>query len=213
MAQRTQKRKDREEIDFKNLCVLCASALFALNPDSKPGRWLGGARSAAPDIPIHKANTENIMTEPQRDQGVVFNLEKIYVKDVSFESPNAPQSFLEQTAPEVGVQLGISHGAVNGAEDIHEVVLDVTVNARLKDKPVFLVNVQQAGLFRVQGVPADEMPKVMEIACPAILLPFVREVVNELCMKGGFPQLLINPVNFEALYQQKHAPAQGVASH
>ncbi|HEX9628030.1 MAG TPA: protein-export chaperone SecB [Acidiferrobacterales bacterium] len=148
------------------------------------------------------------MAEPTPAQGPMLNLEKIYVKDVSYEAPNAPQVFLEQSAPQVEVQLNIAHSAFNAAQGMHEVVLTVTVTAKLTDKNMFLVELQQAGLFRLNGVPDKELPLVLEIACPNILLPFAREAVNELVGKGGFPQLLINPVNFEMLYQQKQAALQ-----
>jgi preprotein translocase subunit SecB len=147
------------------------------------------------------------MSEPSSPTPVVFALEKIYVKDSSYEAPNAPQVFLDGKAPEVGVQLAIDHGVVAAEQSIHEVVLSVTVTARHDDKTVFLAEVHQAGLFRIQNVPGDDLPKVLEIACPNVLLPFVRQAVNDLVEAGGFPQLLINPVNFEALYLQKHAAA------
>lgn len=140
-------------------------------------------------------------TQPQ----VVFTLEKIYLKDASFEAPNTPQVFLEETAPEVSVQLDIEHQMLNREEGLFEVVLVAVVSAKLKDKTVFLTEIKQAGLFHIQGVPEPELPKVLQIACPNILLPFVREVVNSLVGKGGFPQLLLNPINFEGLYQQKQA--------
>ncbi len=140
----------------------------------------------------------------------VFNLEKIYVKDVSYEAPNVPQVFLEKQAPEVGIQLGLEHTALNTENGVHEVVLSITATAKLKDKTVFLIEVKQAGIFRLQGLPAEDEVKVLEITCPNILLPFARETINDLAGKGGFPQLLINPINFEALYQQKRvAEEQG----
>lgn len=148
------------------------------------------------------------MSSAEQEPEITFNLERIYVKDLSFESPSVPQAFLEKTAPEVAVQLAIEHAVVNQAEDLYEAVLQVTVTATQVGKTVFLAEAKQAGLFRVQGVPAAEMEKVLEITCPSILLPFAREVINGLIERGGFPQLLINPINFEALYQQKHEDPQ-----
>ncbi len=143
------------------------------------------------------------MNEKNQEQGAVFNLEKIYLKDASYEAPQAPQVFAEQETPEVGVQLEIEHKKFD--QDFFEVVLVATVTAKLQDKVVFLIETKEAGLFRIRGVPDAELEKVLEIACPNILLPFIREVINDLTQKGGFPQLLINPINFEALYQQKRA--------
>ncbi|MHB1942013.1 MAG: protein-export chaperone SecB [Acidiferrobacteraceae bacterium] len=144
------------------------------------------------------------MSIPNSDGEVIFNLERIYVKDVSFEAPNTPHSFLEKTAPEVSIQMGIEHSQVSEPEYLFEAALSITVTAALQGKTVFLAEAKQAGLFRIRGVPAEEMPKVLEITCPSILLPFVRETINNLVERGGFPQLLINPINFEALHQQKH---------
>lgn len=143
------------------------------------------------------------MSESQA--GIVFSLEKVYVKDLSFEAPNTPQVFLEKQAPEVGVQLGIEHNVVDAQQGVYEVLLAVTATAKLGETTVFLAEAKQAGVFRIGGVAAGEMQKVLEISCPNILLPFVREVVNDLVTKGGFPQLLLTPVNFEALYRQKAA--------
>ena len=143
------------------------------------------------------------MSESQA--GIVFSLEKVYVKDLSFEAPNTPQVFLEQQAPEVGVQLGIEHKVVDAKQGVYEVLLAVTATAKLGEVTVFLAEAKQAGVFRISGVAEGEMPKVLEISCPNILLPFAREVINDLVIKGGFPQLLLTPVNFEALYRQKSA--------
>jgi preprotein translocase subunit SecB len=153
------------------------------------------------------------MTEPSAQPGFVFNLEKIYIKDSSFEVPGAPQVFLDTTQPEVGVQLGISHSQLNTEQGLYEVVLAVTVTAKHTDKTVFLAEAHQAGLFRISGMPESELPKALEIACPNILLPFVRQVVNNLIESGGFPQLLLSPINFEALYLQKQSAAPQAVAH
>ncbi len=147
------------------------------------------------------------MAEPQQEQAPALNIEKVYIKDMSYEAPNTPQVFMEQRVPEVGVQMNIAHTALDEKAGLYEVVLSVTVTAKFEAKNVFLVEVQQAGLFRVIGIPANDLPMVLEIGCPNILLPFAREAINDLVGKGGFPQLLINPVNFDGLYQQKQAAA------
>jgi preprotein translocase subunit SecB len=132
---------------------------------------------------------------------ISFNLKKVYIKDISFESPQSPQVFLNEQAPEVDVQMNITHSKLEDS-NLYEVVLTITVTAKSGDTNFFLCEVQQAGLFEVTGA-SDEMPMVLEIACPNILLPFVREAISDLVGKGGFPQLLINPINFEALFHQK----------
>jgi preprotein translocase subunit SecB len=140
------------------------------------------------------------------EQQANFNLKKIYIKDASFESPMSPQSFLQQQAPEVDIQLDISHSEIDAEH--HEVILSITVTAKSDDQTVFLCEVQQAGLFQIIGVPEQEMPVVLEIACPNILLPYIRQAIDDLVGKGGYPQMLIHPVNFEGLYQQKVMASQ-----
>jgi preprotein translocase subunit SecB len=136
---------------------------------------------------------------------VQFNLERIYIKDISYESPAVPQVFLQQSAPQLDMQLGVQHAIVHEREGLHEVVLTVTVSATQADKAVFLVEIQQGGLFRIRGISGGALERALEISGAYILLPFVREAINDLVGKGGFPQLLINPINFEALYEQKLA--------
>ncbi len=148
------------------------------------------------------------MPTPDAQQEVVFTLEKIYLRDVSYEAPGAPGVFLEQESPKVGIQLGVAHGPLDAEQGLYEVVLSVTVTARQQEKIIFLVEVQQAGIFRIQGLAGEALTRTLEISCPYALLPFLRETVAELVSKGGFPQLLINPVNFDALYEQKRQAQQ-----
>jgi preprotein translocase subunit SecB len=149
------------------------------------------------------------MSTPDAQQPeVVFTLEKIYLRDVSYEAPGVPQVFLEQQAPRIDIQLGISHRPFDAEQGFHEVVLAVTATARREDKPVFLVEVQQAGVFRIRGLEGEALERTLEVSCPYALLPFLRETVAELVTKGGFPQLLINPINFDALYAQKRQASE-----
>lgn len=154
------------------------------------------------------------MTETKTEQPF-FGLEKIYLKDVSYEAPGVPAAFLQEQQPEIGVQISMAHRAMDAAQGYHEAVLTVQVNAKREDKALFLVEVQQAGVFRVRGLDAEALERALEVTCAHILLPYAREAVSELIGKGGFPQLLINPINFDALYEQKRAaatqPAQGNA--
>jgi len=153
-----------------------------------------------------KSTTQAETEAPQ----TAFNLQKTYIKDVSFESPMSPQVFSLQTAPQIDIQINIQHRALDDGNGIYEVVLSGTVTAKADEKSVFLSEVQQAGIFQIQGVGDQELEMVLEIACPNILLPFLREAIADLVTKGGFPQLLLNPVNFEALYHRKQeAQAEG----
>jgi len=132
-----------------------------------------------------------------------FELRKVYVKDISFESPMAPDIFTHDSAtPTVDVQLSVRHNSLG--EDIYESIVTVTVNGRLEDKHAFLAEVQQAGVFEISGIDPDPaLAAALEVACPNMLFPFAREAINDIVGKGGFPQLLLSPVHFETLYRQK----------
>lgn len=144
------------------------------------------------------------------EQQAAFNLQKTYIKDVSFESPLSPNVFTQQVTPQIDIQVNIDHAQLDDDNAIYEVVLTGTVTAKLDDKAMFLAEVHQAGVFQIRGVGDSERNMVLEIACPNILLPFLREAIADLVTKGGFPQLLLNPINFEVLYQQKQeAQAEG----
>ena len=133
----------------------------------------------------------------------VFAIEKIYVKDLSLEIPNAPNIFLERDTPEINMQLGGENQSID--EGLYEVLLTVTVTAKIKDKIMFLVEVQQAGIFRIRNVSDEERDPVLGIGCPNILFPYLREVVSDIVTRAGFPPVILSPVNFEAIYQQKKA--------
>ncbi len=131
----------------------------------------------------------------------VFTIEKIYVKDLSLEVPHAPGIFLERDAPQVHVELKTQH--TRGEEDMYDASVTVTVTAKVKDKVMFIVEAEQAGIFRIRHVPETELGPVLSIGCANILFPYVRETVSDAVTRGGFPTVMLNPVNFEALYQQQ----------
>lgn len=140
----------------------------------------------------------------------VFSIEKLYVKDISLEIPNAPQVFLEREAPQVDIQL--HHESKPVEEGVYQTLLTVTVTAKAKDKTLFLAEVGQAGIFVIRNIPEADMEPVLGIACPNILYPYVREVVSDLVSRAGFPPVVLSPVNFEALFQaQKQAQAESQA--
>ena len=138
------------------------------------------------------------MSQPQNQP--VFSIEKVYVKDLSLEIPNAPQAFLEREAPTVDIQL--HHNSSNVEEGVYQTTLTVTVTAKVKDKTLFLVEAAQAGIFVVRNLPAQDLEAVLGIACPNILFPYVREVISDVVTRAGFPPVVLAPVNFEAIYQQ-----------
>jgi preprotein translocase subunit SecB len=142
-----------------------------------------------------------------------FLVQRIYTKDISFEAPNTPQLFQENWSPEINVGLGSEVNKVN--EELLELVLKVSVEAKHEDKTVFLVEIQQAGLFAIQGFNEQEADALMGVAAPNVLFPYAREVVSDLVTRGSFPQFVLQPVNFEAIYaQQRQAKAaQATDSH
>jgi len=144
------------------------------------------------------------MSEQQQP---VFSIEKIYVKDLSVELPNAPQCFLEREAAQIEVQLGSSGTAVG--EGTFEVSLTATITAKVGDKTQFLVEVVQAGIFLIQNVPDADIEPIVAVACPNILFPYAREAVSDCVTRAGFPPVLLAPVNFEAVYRQRVEAAQG----
>lgn len=133
----------------------------------------------------------------------IFAIEKIYVKDLSLEIPNAPTIFLEREAPEINMQLGGKNQTIE--DGLYEVLLTVTVTAKIKEKIMFLVEAQQAGIFRIQNLSNEEIDPVLGIGCPNILFPYLREVVSDVVIRSGFPPVILSPVNFEGIYQQKKA--------
>ena len=149
------------------------------------------------------------MSEEQAQQQ--FAIQKIFVKDVSFESPNAPAVFTEaEWKPEVNVQLNTETKAIS--DDLHEVTLTVTVTAKQLEKTAFLVEVKQSGIFHMTGFAEDQMGGMLGAYCPETLFPYAREAISDLVTKGGFPQMLLSPVNFNALYMQHQQQQQAQAS-
>lgn len=145
-----------------------------------------------------------------------FSIQKIYTKDVSFETPNSPAIFAQQKwEPEVNVQLNSRGGKMENG--MYEVVLSVTVTAKIGEQTAYLAEVQQAGIFQLNGFDDTQMGHLLGSFCPNILFPYVRETVSELVARGGFPQMLLQPVNFDAIYAQhlaqQQAQGQAEATH
>lgn len=137
-----------------------------------------------------------------------FSIEKIYVKDVSLEIPNAPQIFKERVTPQVNIEL--ANSAQQLENGIYEVAIKVTVTSKTTDKTLFLVEVTQAGIFQINNIPSENLEPIIAITCPNILFPYAREAISDMITRAGFAPVLLNPINFEALYaQQKQGEAQG----
>lgn len=141
-----------------------------------------------------------------------FSIEKIYIKDASLEIPNAPQIFTDRTQPQVSIELGNFAQALEAG--VFEVAIKVTVTSKIEDKTVFLVEVTQAGIFQIRNVPEENLDMIIGITCPNILFPYAREAVSDLVVRAGFMPVLLNPINFEALFaQQKQQQAEAAAKH
>ncbi len=149
------------------------------------------------------------MSDAQQNDQPVFSIEKVFVKDLSLEIPNAPQVFLEREAPQVDIQL--HHNTTGVEEGVYQTVLTVTVTAKVGEKTMFLVEAAQAGIFVVRNIPGQELDAVLAIACPNILFPYVREVISDTVVRAGFPPVILSPVNFEAIYAAQRDPQPAAA--
>ncbi|MEM9254189.1 MAG: protein-export chaperone SecB [Pseudomonadota bacterium] len=137
-----------------------------------------------------------------------FALQRIYTKDLSFESPGTPGVFREQWSPKISVDLNTRSEKADDAGGF-EVVLSITVTATVNDNTAFLVEVHQAGIFLARGFQDDDLRRLLGTAAPNILFPYARETIDNICVKGGFPAIMLAPVNFDALFQQALAQSQG----
>jgi len=152
------------------------------------------------------------MTEAaQQNTQPLFNMEKIYVKDLSLEIPNAPQIFLDRENPQIDVQLATQAASIE--DGVFEVSVTATVTAKIGEKVMFLIEAKQAGIFQVRNIPLEEMEPILAVMCPNILFPYLREVVSDIAVRAGFAPVLLNPINFDVLYQQqKQQQAQAAAA-
>ena len=155
------------------------------------------------------------MTEvAQENNQPVFNIEKIYVKDLSLEIPHAPHIFLERESPKVDVQLNTETSTIEG--DVYEVIITNTVTAKVGEKVMFLIEAKQAGIFRLSNLPSEDIEPVLAVMCPNILFPYLRELVSNTTVRAGFAPVMLNPVNFDMLYQQhkqEQAKAAATTTH
>jgi preprotein translocase subunit SecB len=149
---------------------------------------------------------ETSATEPH------FEIQRIYIKDSSYEAPNTPHTFVEDWKPEVQLNLETKSNRVQ--DNVHEVILSVTATVTSSKKSAFLVEVHQAGIFAISGIPADQMRHMLGSFCPNILFPYAREAISDMVVRGGFPQLILAPVNFDALFAQhvEEGKKSGVAA-
>ena len=137
------------------------------------------------------------------DQNPVFQIQRVYLKEASLEQPNSPAILLEQEQPGVDIQLGVEAQPV--AEGVFEVCVIATVQTKIKDRTVFLVEAKQAGIFEIRNLPEEQMGPIMSIACPQIVYPYLRGNVADLIQRAGFPPVHLAEINFQAMYEQQQA--------
>lgn len=140
------------------------------------------------------------------DATPVFNIQRMYLKDLSLEQPNSPQILLEQSQPQVDINLAM--GAEGVADGIFEVSVTATVTTKVADKVLFLVEAKQAGIFEIRNVPEDQLNGIVGIVCPQMIYPYLRAIVSDVCTRAGFPPILLTEVNFQAMFEaQQQAQA------
>lgn len=147
------------------------------------------------------------MAEPESP---VFQIQRVYLKDASLEQPNSPAILLEQETPNVDIQLGVEAASVT--EGIFEVAVRATVQTKIGDRTVFLVEAKQAGIFEVRGIEQEQMNTVIGIACPQIIYPYLRSNVADIITRAGFPPVHLAEINFQAMYEQQQQAALDAAN-
>jgi preprotein translocase subunit SecB len=147
----------------------------------------------------------------EQDQTPVFQLQRMYLKDLSLEQPNSPQILLEQQQPQVDIQLQMSAEGVT--DGLFEVSVMATVTTKVGDKTLFLVEAKQAGIFEIRNLPDEQLQGVLGVVCPQMIYPYLRAIVSDVCTRAGFPPILLAEVNFQAMYEaQQQAQAGNGAS-
>jgi len=143
----------------------------------------------------------------EQDQTPVFQLQRMYLKDLSLEQPNSPQILMEQQQPQVDIQLQMSAEGVT--EGLFEVSVMATVTTKVGDKTLFLVEAKQAGIFEIRNLPGDQLQGVLGVVCPQMIYPYLRAIVSDVCTRAGFPPILLAEVNFQAMYEAQQQAQAG----
>ena len=140
-----------------------------------------------------------------QDETPVFQIQRMYLKDLSLEQPNSPQILLEQQQPQVDINLAMAAAGVT--EGIFEVTVTATVTTKVKDKTLFLVEAKQAGIFEIRNVPQEQLQGILSIVCPQMIYPYLRAIVSDVCTRAGFPPIMLTEVNFQAMFEAQQAQA------
>jgi preprotein translocase subunit SecB len=136
----------------------------------------------------------------------IFQIQRIYLKDLSLEQPNSPQILLEQGQP--AVEINLTLGAEPIADGMFEVTVTATVTTKVNDKTLFLVEAKQGGIFEIRNIPEEQLKQILGIACPNIVYPYLRAIVSDVCVRAGFPPVVLSEVNFQAMYEAQQAQSQ-----
>jgi preprotein translocase subunit SecB len=145
------------------------------------------------------------------DPTPVFQIQRMYLKDLSLEQPNSPQILLEQNQPQVDINLGVAAAPV--ADGVFEVTVTATVTTKVADKVLFLVEAKQAGIFEIRHIPEEQMQGIISIVCPQMIYPYLRAIVSDVCTRAGFPPILLTEVNFQAMFEAQQAQNAAAASN
>ncbi len=140
----------------------------------------------------------------------LFQIQRIYLKDLSLEQPNSPQVLLEQGQPQV--EINLAHGGTSVGEAMHEVTVTATVTTKINDKTLFLVEAKYGGIFELRNIPAEQERQILGIACPGIVYPYLRAIVSDVCTRAGFPPVVLAEVNFQAMFEAQQAQAAQVGT-
>jgi len=137
----------------------------------------------------------------------VFQIQRMYLKDLSLEQPNSPAILLEQHPPQIDIELSMAASKIS--EGIYEVTLTATVTAKIKERKLFLVEAEQAGIFEIRNVPEEQMQGILSVVCPQMIYPYLRAIVSDICTRAGFPPILLTEVNFQAMFEAQQAQTAG----
>jgi preprotein translocase subunit SecB len=155
--------------------------------------------AAARTVPVCGLRFFETPSMAEQDLTPVFQIQRIYLKDLSLEQPNSPQVLLEQTQPQVDIQLGMAAEAIN--QGLFEVTVTATVTTKVGERVLFLVEAKQAGIFEIRNVPAEQQQGILGVVCPQMLYPYLRAIVSDVCTRAGFPPILLAEVNFQAMFE------------
>jgi len=145
----------------------------------------------------------------EENNAPVFQIQRMYLKDLSLEQPNSPQILLEQSQPQVDINLALAAEPI--AEGMFEVSVTATVTTKVADRTLFLIEAKQAGIFEIRNLPQDQVEGILGIVCPQMIYPYLRAVVSDVCTRAGFPPVLLSEVNFQAMFEARQAQQAGAA--